>query len=712
MGTIKSRYNVFSLVFIVLVAMVCLPINVAHATVQNIAVTKLIDDPDHKKTLFVITTDENTYHIIVEANITKAGNETLIQLSATLFNPQNETITASATIPDTLTDHPYGPSTVPAIHIHFPEDVDEYLVYYILPIATVIAIVAQIYEILENMYDYLFDVAINNAPFVWASIPWVLRTLLIADSNNDDTGTHTPFGYPTDYYHLGSFDLYIPISIWDISQVFNDRYFVATSKSWWEIAEQEFATDIPWWWFDHGVYHIVWFTYYTAQWISSRVHVQPPNIPPSALFSWRPIQPTVNETIVFTSTSFDPDGTITNYQWWMGEGNQRTAQNFTYVYHSAGDYNVTLKVTDNSGSTDNVTQTVTVKPAPLVQLRAIPDHLEIDIQKGQYADGQFLVGESLNQTDLQAVAFQTSDFPENGNYMYYTISSGNVTFDKNGIGTISKGTYQNVTATFHAPADTPIGWYTGNMTIISANGGNATIFIYLYVFGPPVANFVWSPPVPRVGESVTFDASSSIPGGRPIVDYEWNFGDGQTASGQTTTHSYASATIYSVTINVTDSNGLWDIEQKQVQVVQPHSPKAEFTVFPETANIGELVKFDATTSQQGWNGTNQMPITKYSWDFGDGNKTDTTTPTIYHAFSSSGIYYPTLTVYASGGTPETDSITHRVVVMSVPVGGYSISLTQRNTSMASSVYLALLIMLSAVFTTVRRKTRREKTTSM
>jgi hypothetical protein len=77
--------------------MVCLPINVAHATVQNIAVTKLIDDSDHKKTLFVITTDENTYHIIVEANITKAGNETLIQLSATLFNPQNETITASAT---------------------------------------------------------------------------------------------------------------------------------------------------------------------------------------------------------------------------------------------------------------------------------------------------------------------------------------------------------------------------------------------------------------------------------------------------------------------------------------------------------------------------------------------------------------------------------------------------------------------------------------
>ena len=144
----------------------------------------------------------------------------------------------------------------------------------------------------------------------------------------------------------------------------------------------------------------------------------------------------------------------------------------------------------------------------------------------------------------------------------------------------------------------------------------------------------------------------------------------------------------------------------------PYGPKADFTVNPETANVGQLVTLDPSISTPGCNGTNQMPITKYSWDFGDGNKTDTTTPIIYHAFSSSGIYYPTLTVYASGATPETDAITHRVVVMSVPVGGYSISLTQHNTSMPSSVYLALLIMLSAVFTTVRRKTRREKTTSI
>jgi len=692
----------------VLAATVCLPINVAHAMVQNIAVTKLIDEPDHKKTLFVITTDEDTYHIMVEANITKIGNEILIQLSATLFNPQNETITASATIPDTLTDHPYGPSTVPAIHIHLPEDVVEYLVYYILPIVTVIALVAQIYQILENLYDYLFDVAINNAPFVWASIPWVLRTLLVADSNNDDTGTHTPCGYPTDYYHLGTFDLYIPISTWDISQVFNHHYFVATSKSWWEIVEKEFAIDIPWWFFDHGVYHVVLYYYYTAEWVSSRIHVQPPNIPPSALFSWRPINPVVNETVVFTSTSFDPDGYIVSYQWWMGDGNERTVQNFTYVYNNAGDYNVTLKVTDNSGSTTNITQTVTIKPAPLSQLRAIPDHLDIDIQKGQYVYCQFLVGESLNQTDLQNVTFQASDFAENGNPMYYTISSGNVTFDRNGITTIPKGAVQNVTARFNAPADTPIGWYTGNITITSANGGNATIFIYLFVFGPPTANFVYNPLVPRVGEPVTFDASSSVPGGQPIVEYKWNFGDGQTAYGQTAVHTYETATIYTVTLNITDSKGLSSIKQEQVQVVQPYAPKAEFTVNPETANIGQVVSFDASTSKTGWNGTHNMPITEYRWDFGDGNKTTTTTPIVYHSFSSSGNYYVTLTVYAPGAEPETDSMTHKVTAISIPVGGYSISIKVQTHTEAEPIlsYTAIMALLAATLTKIRTKIKK------
>ncbi len=702
----KNMRIVSFLVLVILIATVCRPFKVAHAEMQNIAVAELIDDPYHKKTFFVITTSENIYHIIVEANVTTVGNETVVDLSATLFNPQNETVTASARIPDTLIDAPYYSGPIDAFDLHLPKEIVDAL-KVVLPVVIVVALVAQVFDIIEDIIENTLketlkdtvkgalkealEILVFGGPTIYASLPWVLLKLL-GDTNLD-----------------GSFDLFIPIP-WqssELEQLYFDiillhhYYYFATSFSWWKVELIEVHAPWPFSW-------VVLFRYYDATWISSRVTSQRSDIPPSASFYWTPRQPCVNEDITFVSTSFDPDGYITTYQWWLGDGNQRTTSNFTYVYPVSGVYNVTLKVTDNGNLASNVTNTISIQQVGTAKLVVIPDHLQASIQKGQNGNLYFVVIETLNQMDLKNVTFQAFDLKSFDNQ---TISSGNVSFNTNGI-TVASGGYANITAILHAPTNSAVNWYYGNITVLSDNGGNGTVFVDVYVFGPPAADFTWSPLIPKVGELVTFNASFSTSTGGTITKYEWNFGDGLTASGLIATHSYASAMAYNVTLNVTDSQGLWDIIQKQLQVVQPYGPKAEFTVVPETANIDQMIEFNASSSQSGWNGTDQMPITAYRWDFGDGNKTDTTTPIIYHAFSSSGIYYPTLTVDASGATPETDAITHKVVVISVPVGGYSISLTKRNTSMLSSVYLALLIILSAVFTTVRRKTRKERTTSM
>jgi len=238
--------------------------------------------------------------------------------------------------------------------------------------------------------------------------------------------------------------------------------------------------------------------------------------------------------------------------------------------------------------------------------------------------------------------------------------------------------------------------------------GNAVGLWTQYEPQPPVANFTWIPTIPKVGESVTFDASASTPNGGTIVKYEWNFSDGETATGKIVTHTYVNPGTYIVTLNVTDSQGLWDIEQKQIQVVQPHGPEAEFTATPETAKVGELVKFDASSSLSGWNGTHNMPTTEYRWDFGDGNRTTTSTPVIYQRFSGSGIYYVTLTVYAPGATPETDSTTCRVTVIAIPVGGYSISIQVQTKTEPLLPYIALIATLTAVLTKLRPKTKRKR----
>jgi hypothetical protein len=74
----------------------------------------------------------------------------------------------------------------------------------------------------------------------------------------------------------------------------------------------------------------------------------------------------------------------------------------------------------------------------------------------------------------------------------------------------------------------------------------------------PTATFVFSPTNPRVAQSVNFNASGAQPAaGRQIVSYRWDFGDGTFAesSGPTTSHEYAQARIYTVTLVVTDDIG-------------------------------------------------------------------------------------------------------------------------------------------------------------
>lgn len=142
--------------------------------------------------------------------------------------------------------------------------------------------------------------------------------------------------------------------------------------------------------------------------------------------------------------------------------------------------------------------------------------------------------------------------------------------------------------------------------------------------------------------------------------------------------------------------------------VPPHGPTAEFTATPETASVGESVKFDASSSQSGWNGTHERPITEYRWNFGDGNETTTSTPIVYHSFTGSGNYYVELTVYSPGATPETDTATHKITVFSVPVGGYSYSITGHSATTPLTLYLVLTTIIASGSIAVRRKASKRR----
>jgi subtilisin family serine protease len=88
----------------------------------------------------------------------------------------------------------------------------------------------------------------------------------------------------------------------------------------------------------------------------SLVPVTTTNVPPTAAFTYL----CDGLACAFTSTSTDPDGWITGYQWSFGDGTGSTQKDPSKTYGSANTYTVTLTVTDNGGATGTTSQSVTV----------------------------------------------------------------------------------------------------------------------------------------------------------------------------------------------------------------------------------------------------------------------------------------------------------------------------------------------------------------
>jgi PKD repeat protein len=87
------------------------------------------------------------------------------------------------------------------------------------------------------------------------------------------------------------------------------------------------------------------------------------NQPPVAQFTVSPTSPAPGEWVRFdASSSYDPDGTITSYQWdFDGDGvMDATGQTAFYSFAAPGVYHVRLVVTDNQGASDDEVKTVVV----------------------------------------------------------------------------------------------------------------------------------------------------------------------------------------------------------------------------------------------------------------------------------------------------------------------------------------------------------------
>jgi hypothetical protein len=117
--------------------------------------------------------------------------------------------------------------------------------------------------------------------------------------------------------------------------------------------------------------------------------------------------------------------------------------------------------------------------------------------------------------------------------------------------------------------NTPVGTYNIAVTGTAEDGSTASASAVLTVdpttFPPPNAFFFTD----REGFTVEFFDSSFSSFCTEIVSRAWDFGDGATSNEENPVHTYAARGDYTVTLTVTDSQGLTDVASAVVQVLPP-----------------------------------------------------------------------------------------------------------------------------------------------
>ncbi|WP_394147541.1 PKD domain-containing protein [Shewanella atlantica] len=130
-----------------------------------------------------------------------------------------------------------------------------------------------------------------------------------------------------------------------------------------------------------------------------------------------------------------------------------------------------------------------------------------------------------------------------------------------------------------------------------------------------------------------------------ITSYNWDFGDGNLASGVSPSHEYLAPGEYSVTLTVTDTDNLTDSDTLTISVIN-QAPVAIASADSYSGTAPHSVQFYSTGSED----QDESGTISYVWQFGDGNGSTSANPT--HLYSAQGTFTPSLTVTDNLGAQD------------------------------------------------------------
>jgi PKD repeat protein/uncharacterized protein (UPF0548 family) len=246
-----------------------------------------------------------------------------------------------------------------------------------------------------------------------------------------------------------------------------------------------------------------------------------------------------NEFTFDATSSFDSDNMALSYHWDFGDGNVSDQPIATHRFKQGGDFNVILSVQDNSRldcDSSVASHIVHVNTPPVAD--AGPNHV--------------------------CCLGVVSDFDGSGSF---DADGDNLSYSWDfGDGNTGEGV--NTTHVYDEP-----GRYNGTLNVNDNSGTHCenSIVSFIAVLNAKPTSIIKFKETQTYNEFI-FDATSSFDPNNQVINYHWDFGDGNVSDKPVVTHRFPWEGDYNVLLSVQDNSGLECDTAVSSQVVHVSTP--------------------------------------------------------------------------------------------------------------------------------------------
>ncbi len=221
----------------------------------------------------------------------------------------------------------------------------------------------------------------------------------------------------------------------------------------------------------------------------------------------------LNQICNFTNQSTITTGSIASYSWNFGDANNSSLENPTHTYGDDISYNIQLQIVSDSGCTDDITKSTSIRPLPIVGFSSsyLCDKQEITFNDTSKVVSPYLI--SSREWDFNDGQSSTAQNPSNN-----FASAGN--YDIKLVATTSFGCRDSITKTISVETTDELSFTASDVCL---------------------------------GDTTQFDNTSTY--SEPNLSWNWDFDDNSISSDSSSQHTYSSSGTYNVSLVVNYQNG-------------------------------------------------------------------------------------------------------------------------------------------------------------